>query len=120
MTHESVYFPGRGTVLFLLPVVDGWKMTGLCCSLANTHVSATPLCREKGGLGRVGVGGAVVGSLLVKSSTMLKDATGYIYIRAMWVCVVVDRKSWWNLRVALRIRCLFTPYSGLACVIRMH
>ena len=45
-------------------------------------------------------GGVVVGSLVAKSSTMIKDVMRYTVIRGMWLCVVVHRKGWWKLRVA--------------------
>ena len=50
-------------------------------------------------MGRGGVGG-VVSSLVAKSSTTSKDVSGYIVTRSMWLCVVVDGKGWWKLRVA--------------------
>ena len=48
----------------------------------------------------VGAGGGLVSSLVAKSSTTSKDDSGYMVIRGMWLCVVVDRKGRWKLRVA--------------------
>ena len=90
-------------------------MTGGCCNCI-VH-SPTTSCRGGGGLGRGGGGGI---SLVTKSSTTIKDVSGYIVIRGMCLYVVVDRKGWGKLRVAQRSSCLFTPYSGLTSAIRTH
>ena len=105
-----------GAFLFLLPVVKEWKMTaGAAIVLFNRRHPGVAVGGCWGGGGEGGVD-----SLVAKSSTTIKDISGYIVIRSMWLCVIVDRKGWWKLRVVKRPSCLFTPYSGVASVIRMH
>ena len=74
------------------------RVLQLCFSFANTLVSPTPLCRGEGELGRGG-GGLVI-SVVPRSSTLIKDVSGYIVLRGMLLCVVVDKNGWWKLRVA--------------------
>ena len=102
ITHERVALPGICTVLFLLPVIKEWKMTGGCCDCVVR--SPTRSCRRHlcvaGKVDLGGRGGGLVSSLIAKLSTMIKDVSGYIVVRGVWLCLVVDRKGWWNLRVA--------------------
>ena len=87
-------------------VTSAWRSleqvpSSSCCLLSKSGYDGRVLllyCSCADTLGSrwrwVGAGGAVVSSLMTKSSTTIKGVSGYIVIRGMWLCVFVGRKSW--------------------------